>query len=85
MEIGNWKLENGKWKREKGVILSVAKNLSSPKRPLTRPAAADESAAAAHPLPRGEGCPIDVRDARLSNFQFPFSSFYFPFSSFDLG
>ncbi len=43
------------------VILSEAKDVrSSRKRPLTRPATADENAVAAHPLPKGEGFSIRV-------------------------
>jgi hypothetical protein len=70
MENRNWKLENRKLKLEKVVILSEAKNLGSPKRPLTRPAAADESAASVHPLPKGEGSPIGVHQP---TFDFPVS------------
>ena len=65
----------------RSVILSEAKNPGSWKWSLTRPAAADECVAAAHPLPKGEGFSAQGRQ-RPSNFQFPFSIFQFPISSF---
>ena len=42
--------------RSPPAALLVGDELNSGKGPLTRPAAADDTAAAAHPLPRGEGC-----------------------------